>query len=136
MGGVWIGERTLGPEGLLDEMTDPSCGALVVFVGTGRETEGGRPIGSIRYEAYAGMARRILGKIARQIEEGTGARVRLWHRVGRVPVGAASVVVACAAPHRAEAFEAARSVVEALKREAPIWKVSFEREPEAVRSRR
>ena len=69
------------------------------------------------------MAEEVLARIVRELEAG-GKRLRMdiVHRLGEVPVGEASVVIAAASPHRAEAYEASRQALERLKREVPIWK--------------
>lgn len=121
-------EAPLGLEGLLDSLPRPSQGAVVVFLGCVRDRERGRPIRSIRYEAYAGMAEGQLAVISREARERYGARVLIRHRLGRVPVKEASLLVACAAPHRREAFDAARFVVDRIKKDVTIWKVEFEGE--------
>lgn len=106
-------------------LSGPERGAVVIFLGCVRATEEGRPITAIRYEAYEAMARRVLETAAREAGEQHAAEVLVRHRTGRVPVGEPSLVVAAAAAHRAEAFEAACAAVEAIKRDAPIWKVEF-----------
>ena len=103
----------------------PETGGVALFVGTVRGFEEGRPIGGIGYEAYEGMALKELAACARRAEERHGAKVAVFHRFGTVPVGEASVVVAAAAPHRAEAFAACREVIESIKESVPIWKSSF-----------
>ncbi len=119
----------LSLEGVWEELGDPSCGALVVFLGRVRDTEKGRRIRAIRYEAYAAMAERELRKIREEARRKFGARALVRHRLGPVPVQEASLLVACAAPHRKEAFAAARFVVEKIKRDVPVWKVGFDWEP-------
>jgi molybdopterin synthase catalytic subunit len=99
------------------------CGAIVLFVGTVREQTHGQAVVALEYEAYPEMALAIFGKI----EEEAAARwprVRLCihHRVGHLAPGEASVAIAAASPHRADAFEACRHAIEALKKDAPIWK--------------
>lgn len=106
-------------------VAEPGLGGVALFVGTVRGSEEGRPIGGIGYEAYEGMALKELDACARKAEERHGAKVAVFHRVGTVPVGEASVVVAAAAPHRAEAFAACRETIESIKESVPIWKSSF-----------
>ena len=103
----------------------PDCGAVVVFSGTVRDhAEGRDDVVSLTYEAYDGQAERCFADIAAQTRtrwQGTG-RIAILHRLGTLPVGAASVVVAVSAPHRDEAFAAARFTIDAVKASAPIWK--------------
>jgi molybdopterin synthase catalytic subunit len=102
---------------------------VATFSGFVRETERGAAIRAIAYEAYAAMARRQLAEIAEEARRRFGAAACIRHRLGRVPVGEACLVVACAAPHRAEAFEALRFVIERIKSEVAVWKIEFERVP-------
>ena len=81
-------------------------GAIATFSGCVRDTEKGRRIASITYEAYARMAERELGRIVVRAKKRWRVAVALKHRVGRVGTGRASVVIACAGVHRREAFAA------------------------------
>ena len=102
---------------------EPEVGAVVTFSGVVRATEGPRTISHLDYEHYEGMARAEAEKLAvRACEHWKLGRVAIVHRVGAVPVGDASVVVAVGAGHRAEAFEAARFLIDELKAMVPIWK--------------
>jgi molybdopterin synthase catalytic subunit len=103
----------------------PDCGATVVFTGTARDHAPGRPdVRRMEYEAYEEHAtarmQAVLDDARRRWP--TIGRVALLHRTGEVSLGEAAVVVAVAAPHRAEAFEAARFAIDELKRTVPIWK--------------
>ncbi|HET6764076.1 MAG TPA: molybdenum cofactor biosynthesis protein MoaE, partial [Longimicrobiaceae bacterium] len=84
---------------------------------------GGRAVESLEYEAYAEMAEHVMQQIADEARQrfGTG-RIAIAHRVGLLAVGEASVGIAVAAPHRGEAYEASRYVIEELKRRVPVWK--------------
>jgi molybdopterin synthase catalytic subunit len=101
----------------------PGQGAVATFTGMVRDHNLGKQVVRLEYEAYADMVRttfiEIIGRIEAEIE---GARVAIAHRVGTLMVGEAAVVIAASAPHRAEAFAACREAIEALKRDAPIWK--------------
>lgn len=120
-----LGHETLRLDDLIGSLSGPEAGAIVIFLGCVRATEDGKPISGIRYEAYEGMAGKVLDEAAREARERFSAQVVVRHRSGLVPVGEPSLVVACSAAHRAEAFAAARSVIERIKRDAPIWKVDF-----------
>ena len=77
----------------------------------------------LEYEAYPSMAVKVLADVIRRCEAiAPGVRVGIAHRTGRLQIGETAVVLAAAAPHRAEAFEAARACIELLKEEVPIWK--------------
>ena len=98
-------------------------GASVEFLGIVRGHEAGRAIDALDYEAYAPMAERVIARLVDQAQQRWPLhRVCVRHRVGRVPVGEAAVLVGVQAPHREEAFEACRFLIDAIKQEAPIWK--------------
>ncbi len=100
-----------------------SRGAVLLFLGTVRDHHRGRPVARLTYSAYREMAEQTLERIASELEAGAERlRVAIVHRLGEVPVGEASVVIATASPHRAAAYQASREALERLKREVPIWK--------------
>ncbi len=104
-------------------IADPSCGAVLLFVGTVRDSHTDRAVAGLTYSAYRTMAEKVLDRIVGDLEAaGDGLRVAIVHRLGEVSVGEASVVIATASPHRHAAYEASRSALERLKREVPIWK--------------
>jgi len=113
----------LDPAALLAEVATVGNGASIVFVGTVRDVNEGRAVSGIEYTAYAAMAVRELEAIASEavLRFGTDDVV-VEHRIGRLALGEASVVIAVAHPHRAEAYEASRFIIEELKRRVPIWK--------------
>jgi MoaE-MoaD fusion protein len=117
-----IGPAALAPEVPLREVSGADCGAVVSFVGTVRATSHGKRVVRLEYEAYPEMALRIFEQIAAQAGERWAARIAIHHRTGALEPGEISVVIAAAAPHRADAFEACRHAIEALKKDAPIWK--------------
>ena len=103
----------------------PDCGATVTFTGTARDHAAGRPgVHRLEYEAYDGPALARLHAVAAAVRERWPVigRIALLHRTGGLAIGEAAVVVAVSAPHRAEAFEAARFAIDELKRTVPIWK--------------
>jgi molybdopterin synthase catalytic subunit len=98
-------------------------GAVVTFQGTTRDHNDGAAVVSLRYEAYAEMAQKVLCELFEAaLRQFPFTRARIAHRLGEVPVGEASVVVVVAAPHRGAAFDACRFLMDRLKHEAPIWK--------------
>jgi len=103
----------------------PDCGATVVFTGTARDHAEGRPnVHRLEYEAYTEQAQARMVALLAELRRRwpTVGRVALLHRTGVVAIGAEAVVVAVAAPHRGEAFDAARYAIDELKRTVPIWK--------------
>ena len=122
-GGFRITERPLSLEAVVDEVLDESAGAVASFVGTVRRESRGRTVLFLEYEAYPEMAEDVMAQIARELEQ----RYDLWavaihHRVGRVELGEASVVIAVSAPHRQDALAACRDAIETLKQTVPLWK--------------
>ncbi|MCS6797038.1 MAG: molybdenum cofactor biosynthesis protein MoaE [Myxococcota bacterium] len=101
----------------------PGAGALCLFVGVVRDEAGGKPVSRLDYEAHPTLAplqlRRELDEVARRWPS---VRLAAVHRVGSLSVGDLAVVIAVAAPHRAEAFDACREAIERIKQTVPIWK--------------
>jgi molybdopterin synthase catalytic subunit len=115
----------LSPERALAWVERPSCGAVVSFVGTVRDhAEGRTGVKAIDYEAYTLQVIPRFEAIAAAARERWAeiGRIVVWHRVGHVQLGEASVVVAVSTPHRAQAFDACRYVIDTLKVTTPIWK--------------
>ena len=104
-------------------VSGPSRGAVVIFLGTVRDHHAGRPVEKLTYSAYHAMALEGLRRIVVDLEAGhENLRAAIVHRLGEVPVGEPSVVIAIASPHRAAAYDASRAALERLKAEIPIWK--------------
>jgi len=98
-------------------------GGVVTFTGLVRRSSGGRAVERLEYEAYREMAEKVLRTLCDQVEaDFAGSKVAVEHRVGKLLVGDIAVVIAAAAPHRAEAFAACRAMIDRLKERAPIWK--------------
>ena len=107
----------------LEQLAESRHGAVVTFVGRARDhSDDGRTVLELEYEAFADMAESVLREIVREAEERWDAGVSVVHRVGVVPIGEAAVAIVTAAPHRGEAYEANRFVIEAIKERLPIWK--------------
>jgi molybdopterin synthase catalytic subunit len=108
---------------LLASVQSDGRGGTALFLGTVRRSPDDGEVAGIEYSAYAAMAEEELGRIVSEAREHwPEASVEVRHRLGYVPTGEASVAVAAAAPHRADAFAACRWVVDEVKRRAPIWK--------------
>ena len=122
-GGFRVTDGPLDLGALVEEVRDPSAGAIATFVGTTRDRSRGRTVTHLEYDAYPEMAerkmRQILDEVAQRWPE---QRAAIVHRVGKLEVGEASVVIAVASPHRGESFEACRYVIDRVKQEVPIWK--------------
>jgi molybdopterin synthase catalytic subunit len=118
-----IHSRRLDVARVLSAVGDPAAGAIVVFTGTTRRTNAGRRVVRLEYEAHETMAVRELRRLAAEaMRRWRLKRVAMVHRVGLVPVGEPSVVIAVSAGHREEAFAAGRWLIDRLKAIVPIWK--------------
>ncbi|MHB1538862.1 MAG: cyclic pyranopterin monophosphate synthase MoaC [Solirubrobacteraceae bacterium] len=112
-----ISEQPLRLRTLAETVSDPRAGAVVLFQGVTRS------VAQLSYEAYVEMAAPRIESIAAECAASVGAlALAIEHRIGVVPLGEPSVIVAASAPHRAEAFAAARAAIDRVKAEAPIWK--------------
>jgi len=103
----------------------PHCGAVVLFTGTVRDNAEGRPgVTALEYEAYEEEACPRMAAIAAEARRRWPVlgRAAILHRVGELGVGETSVLVVVSAPHRAEAFDAARFCIDTLKTTVPVWK--------------
>ena len=102
------------------------AGAVATFVGAVRNHNAGRRVHYLVYDAYEPLAKKVFELIAREaVDRWPGVRLALHHRVGRLEVGEASVAIAAASAHRADAFAACRYAIERVKQVAPIWKHEF-----------
>jgi molybdopterin synthase catalytic subunit len=110
-------------EHLLRSVAAPERGGTCLFVGTVRNGPGDRDVTGIDYTAYAEMAEAELERIlAETRDRWPDVRVAVTHRLGLVPVGEASIAIAAAAPHRADAFASCRHAIEQVKARLPVWK--------------
>lgn len=117
-----LSETDISIEEVENAVAHPDCGADLLFVGRVRGVYKGQAVHYLEYEAYPAMAIGRMKQIARAAKEQFGARVAIVHRVGKVLPNEISVVIAVATPHRGASYDASRYVLEALKRDVPIWK--------------
>jgi molybdopterin synthase catalytic subunit len=118
-----IVHRALEPAAVLREVGNVTNGAAILFVGTVRNVNEGRAVTGIEYAAYSAMAERELRAIVEEAVRAFGTEdIVVEHRLGRLDLGEASVVIAVAHPRRAQAYDASRFLIEELKRRVPIWK--------------
>ena len=123
---IEIVSRPIDVESVNAAVADPASGATVTFAGTTRDHNGGRRVLRLEYEAYPEMALEEMKKIAATARERWPIeRIAMVHRIGVVPVGEASVVIAVSAAHRIAAFEACHWAIDRLKEVVPIWKKEF-----------
>lgn len=113
----------IDPYEVLSRVGHDEDGAAMLFLGTVRNHADERPVSGITYEAYEEMATAVLSEIAREAAEILGTpRLAVVHRVGELAVGEHSVAIAASSPHRAQAFDASRYVIEEIKKRLPVWK--------------
>lgn len=104
------------------QVADVANGAVCTFIGQVRRQSRGREVHYLEYNAYVPMAEKMLLRIAQEAEAKWNCQVAIQHRIGRIELGEASVVVAVGSPHRGEAFDACRWCIDTLKETVPIWK--------------
>lgn len=122
---IWsdVTNDPIDPAAVLKRVGAPGDGAAALFLGTVRNSNEGRPVGGMEYQGYRNMARDQLAAIAAEAaEQAHSDRLAVVHRLGELAVGEVSVAIAVSTPHRAEAFRAARYVIEEIKKRLPIWK--------------
>jgi molybdopterin synthase catalytic subunit len=111
---------------MLREVAHAHDGAQVLFVGNVRDHHQGRAVARIDYEAYEPMALKELQRITEQVAaKHSLERVLVVHRFGRHEIGDASIAVAIGSAHRAPAFDAAKEIMDLVKRDVPIWKKEY-----------
>lgn len=118
-----VTREPLDPSALLGAVAAPSNGAVLLFWGVVRDHNEGRAVSHLEYDAYIPMAEAKLSEIVAEARSRWAvARIAVMHRMGRLEIGEASVGIAVATPHRAEAYDASRYIIEELKQRVPIWK--------------
>ena len=116
-------EDSLDASEALAFVAHAGAGAIVLFAGTVRDHSDAGPVTGLTYEAWHERAVERMRSIAEEMfDRWPVCRVAILHRTGNLGVGEASVIVCCSAPHRADAFEAARHGIERIKQDVPIWK--------------
>ncbi|WP_216897623.1 molybdenum cofactor biosynthesis protein MoaE [Nocardia alni] len=116
-----IRDRALVPEEAERAVTGPEHGAVVVFTGKVRNHDGGQQVSTLEYSAHP-QAEMFLRQVCEQVAASSGLPVAAVHRVGALDIGDLAIVVAVAAPHRAEAFTTCADLVDRIKHDVPIWK--------------
>jgi molybdopterin synthase catalytic subunit len=122
-GAFRLTEDPIDPAAVIREVSDPRAGGIATFVGTTRVESRGRTVHYLDYEAYGGMAERMMAELAEELKRKHDlCEVAITHRVGRVDIGELSVVIAVSAPHRAAALAACKEAIDTLKETVPLWK--------------
>lgn len=120
---AYLTDEAIDPRALVASVMRRSDGAYVLFEGVVRDHHEGKAVESIFYDAYRPMAEKELEKIVREIEAAyPDAALAVVHRLGHLVVGESSIAIVAAAPHRREAFEACRMMIDRIKETVPIWK--------------
>jgi molybdopterin synthase catalytic subunit len=122
---VLLTREPLDQAAVVAQVTTPEHGAVVTFEGIVRNHSRGSSVSHLEYEAYEPLALAQLLRIVAEAQERWTARCAIAHRLGKVDAGDCSVVVAVSSPHRGDAFEACRWLMESLKSTTPIWKKEF-----------
>ena len=120
---IELTEQPLDAERVTAQVRRDTNGAVVTFLGTTRDNFEGKRVVTLEYEAFPEMAVKKLEEIRQQLRAEFGIDdIAIAHRIGSVPIGEISLVVAVASPHRKEAFFACHAAVDRLKETVPIWK--------------
>jgi molybdopterin synthase catalytic subunit/molybdopterin converting factor small subunit len=122
-GSFRLSEEPLSLDAVVDEVRSDEAGAIATFVGTTRVHSRGRTVERLEYEAYAGMAEKVMAEIAEELKARYDVtEIAIHHRTGVVETGEASVAIAVSAPHRQDALAACRDAIDTLKEKVPLWK--------------
>ena len=122
-GAFRVTEEPLSLEAVVAEVADERAGGVATFTGTVRRQSRGREVTHLEYEAYAEMAEHVMAQLAAELQERHElCAIAIHHRVGRLGIGEASVVIAVSAPHRQAALDACREAIDTLKETVPLWK--------------
>jgi len=123
---ISITEKPIDVNKLLNDVSDQSSGASVLFTGTVRDHNKQDKVSKLHYETYQEMAEKILQEIENEIHAKWKINKFIAiHRTGTLKVGEVSVAVAVSSEHRKEAFEACKFGIDSIKEKAPIWKKEF-----------
>ncbi|KAH8030972.1 hypothetical protein HPB51_012440 [Rhipicephalus microplus] len=123
MNHVELSNNALDVGAVLAQVGSPDCGAISIFLGTTRNHCDGKTVDSLSYEAYVPMAKREMLLICEVIRERWDVKnIAIIHRLGDVPLGESSVLIAVSSEHRQEAMNASKYAIDELKRRVPIWK--------------
>jgi molybdopterin synthase catalytic subunit len=118
-----LSAEPLSLDAVVREVARDDAGAIATFTGTVRNRSRGRDVLHLEYEAYEGMAEETIAALAGELQARYSlSEIAIHHRVGRVEIGEASVVIAVSAPHRQDALAACKEAIDTLKQTVPLWK--------------
>ena len=122
-GAFLLSDEPLSLDRVVDEVRSDEAGAIATFTGTTRVHSRGRSVTHLHYEAYEGMAEKVMEEIAGALRARYElTAIAIHHRIGRVSIGETSVVIAVSAPHRGDALAACKDAIDELKERVPLWK--------------
>ncbi len=120
---IQLTREPLNRDALIAAVSHPSIGGIVVFEGVVRDNARGKDVRYLEYDMYEEMAQQQIRAIIIEAQQRWGVEhVAVAHRFGRLEIGEASVIIVVATPHRGDAFEACRYIIDTLKTTVPIWK--------------
>jgi MoaE-MoaD fusion protein len=118
-----LSDEQLSLDAVVGEVARPEAGAIATFIGTTRSQSRDRSVEHLEYEAYEGMAEKVMAEIADELRARYDIdEIAIHHRTGRVDIGEASVVIAVSAAHRQDALAACKDAIDTLKERVPLWK--------------
>jgi molybdopterin synthase catalytic subunit len=122
-GAFTLSSEPLDPAAVIEEARNDQAGAVASFIGTTRRWSRDRTVHHLEYEAYGGMAEKVMAELADELKQRYDlCEVAIAHRTGRVDMGGISVVIAVSARHRADALAACKDAIDRLKENVPLWK--------------
>ncbi|KAG8624742.1 hypothetical protein KVT40_007809 [Elsinoe batatas] len=121
---VWITHDVLDVKEVMDKVRSPQCGAIVIFAGTTRDNFQGKEVKHLAYSSYESLALRTMRTVAEQVKEKHGLhKIAIVHRLGVVPIGEESILIAVSSPHRQAAWKGGEETLELVKDKVEIWKL-------------
>ena len=122
-GAFLLSDEPLSLDRVVSEVRSDEAGAIATFTGTTRVRSRGRTVTHLDYEAYEGMAEKVMSEIADSLRARYElTEIAIHHRIGRVGIGETSVLIAVSAPHRQDALAACKDAIDELKERVPLWK--------------
>jgi molybdopterin synthase catalytic subunit len=119
----YLTDEPIDTTALVHRTMRTSDGACIVFEGVVRDHHEGKAVESIFYDAYRPMAEKQIAAIIRDVQaQRPEVAIGVTHRLGQLGIGDSSIAIVCTSPHRAEAYEASRMLIDRIKETVPIWK--------------